>query len=253
VPRDSVVITTKAMINREEERLTSEQVVASLDNSLRLLQTDHVDVFQLHGVSPGLYDHAVERIVPALRREQEKGKFRYLGITEGAVRDTKAEMLARATKDDLWDTVMLAFHMMHQNARGAVLPQTQAKRIGTLLMFAVRSIFAKPERVAGTMRELAAAGQVPQALAEMADPLGFLIHAGGADSLTDAAYRYARHEPGIDVVLFGTGDAHHMESNVASLLKPPLPEADRARLAELFGHLRGVGLEGGAAAKPAKP
>lgn len=249
VPRDSVVITTKAMITREEERIPAAEVVASLENSLRLLQTDHVDVFQLHGVPPAHYDHAVNVIAPALKREQEKGKFRHLGITEGAVRDPHAEMLARATQDDLWDTVMLAFHMMHQNARGAVLPRTQAKRIGTLLMFAVRNIFARPERVGAAMRELAAAGQVPQSLADLDEPLGFLIHVGGADSLTDAAYRYARHEPGIDVVLFGTGNVHHMETNVASLLKPPLPEADRARLAELFGHLRGVGLEG---AKPAK-
>jgi hypothetical protein len=37
-------------------------------------------------------------------------------------------------------------------------------------------------------------------------------------------------------VLFGTGDADHLRSNVASLLKPPLPEADRAKLAALFGH-----------------
>jgi len=35
----------------------------------------------------------------------------------------------------------------------------------------------------------------------------------------------------------------HLRSNVASLLKPPLPEADRAKLAALFGHLTGIGLD----------
>jgi aryl-alcohol dehydrogenase-like predicted oxidoreductase len=84
---------------------------------------------------------------------------------------------------------------------------------------------------------------VPGWLAGTNDPLGFLVHAGGASSITDAAYRFARHEPGADVVLFGTGDQQHLRTNIESLLKPPLPEADRARLAELFGHLRGVGLE----------
>ena len=49
----------------------------------------------------------------------------------------------------------------------------------------------------------------------------------------------------MDVVLFGTGDAGHLKSNVASLLKPPLPEADRQKLAKLFGHLTsGTGLDG---------
>ena len=94
-----------------------------------------------------------------------------------------------------------------------------------------------------TMRELAADGLVPQALADDPDPLGFLVHEGGASSVIDAAYRFVRHEPGVDVVLFGTGDSEHLRSNIASILKPPLPEADRDRLAALFGHLVGVGLD----------
>jgi L-galactose dehydrogenase len=78
----------------------------------------------------------------------------------------------------------------------------------------------------------------------MSDPLGFLIHEGGAANMTEAAYRYVRHEPGVDVVLFGTGDAGHLRTNIASLLKPPLPEADRAKIDALFGHLAvGIGLD----------
>ena len=138
---------------------------------------------------------------------------------------------------------MIAFHMMHQVARERVFPATCANGVGTLMMFVVRSIFARPAYLAETMRALAAAGQVPAALAESDDPLGFLVHAGGASSVTDAAYRYVRHEPGVDVVLFGTGDQDHLRTNIASILAPPLPEADRARLATLFGHLRGVGLD----------
>jgi L-galactose dehydrogenase len=110
-------------------------------------------------------------------------------------------------------------------------------------MFAVRNIFSRPGQLAATMRELAAACEVPQWLAESEDPFGFLIYQGGAKSVIDAAYRFARHEPGVDVVLFGTGDPEHLRTNIASLLAPPLPEADRARLASLFGHLVGVGLD----------
>ena len=105
-------------------------------------------------------------------------------------------------------------------------------------MFAVRSIFADPPRVAREMKALADKGLVEKWLGEIDDPLGFLIHEGGAASMTEAAYRFARHEPGVDVALFGTGDAAHLRANVAALLKPPLPEADRAKLAKLFGHLR---------------
>ncbi len=118
-------------------------------------------------------------------------------------------------------------------------------------MFAVRSIFADPPRVAREMKALAARGLVDPSLAATDDPLGFLVHEGGAASLIEAAYRFARHEPGVDVVLFGTGDAAHLRANVASLLKPPLPAADRARLVELFGHLKeGIGLDSNQPAAP---
>jgi L-galactose dehydrogenase len=138
---------------------------------------------------------------------------------------------------------MVAFHMMHQSARGNLFPLTRQKRIGTLLMFAVRSIFAKPERVVAALREATAGGKIDKSIGDSAEPLGFLIHEAGAGNITEAAYRFARHEPGVDVVLFGTGDAAHLRANVASLLKAPLPQADRAKLATLFGQLTGVGMD----------
>ena len=117
-------------------------------------------------------------------------------------------------------------------------------------MFAVRSIFADPPRVAREMRALADKGLIDKSLVDIDDPLGFLVHEGGAANMTEAAYRYARHEPGVDVVLFGTGDAGHL-TNVAALEKPPLPAADREKLAALFGHLaEGIGLDGHQASAP---
>jgi aryl-alcohol dehydrogenase-like predicted oxidoreductase len=244
IPRDKVVIATKAPIHRGAEWWPAERVVASLDNSLRLMGTDHVDVFNLHGVEAHEYDHAINVIVPALLDQKAKGKLAHIGITENPINDFTNAMLTRALRDDVWDVFMVGFHMLHQGARANVFPATRAKGIGTLLMFAVRSIFTDPPRVARELRALAAKGLVEKWLGETNDPLGFLIHESGAANITEAAYRFARHEPGVDVVLFGTGDAAHLRANVASLLKPPLPEADRAKLAALFGHLVvGVGLD----------
>jgi hypothetical protein len=110
-------------------------------------------------------------------------------------------------------------------------------------MFAVRNIFSKPGLLESTIAELSANGELPKTLAEMTNPLGFLLHAGGAQSLTDAAYRFARHEPGIDVVLFGTGNIDHLKANIESILRPPLPAVDVQKLYALFGRLIGVGLD----------
>lgn len=244
IPRDQVVVATKAFIHRNDEWSTPQRVVASLDNSLRLLGTDYVDVFNLHGVEAYEYDYALNTIAPVLIEQKAKGKIRHIGLTENPIVDFTNETLKRALQDPLWEVFMVGFHMMHQGARTNVFPLTREKGIGTLLMFAVRSIFADPPRVAREMKELAAKGQVEKWLGESNDPLGFLVREGGAASMIEAAYRFARYEPGVDVVLFGTGDAAHLRTNVASLLKPPLPEADREKLAALFGHLIGVGLDG---------
>ena len=245
IPRHSVVVATKAFVRRDDEWWTPERVIATLDNSLRQMGTDYVDVFNLHGVYAFEYRHALEKIAPALIEQKAKGKIRHIGITENPIEDHSNEMLQLALRDSIWEVFMVGFHMMHQGARDNVFSITRQKGIGTLLMFAVRSIFADPPRIARELRDLAAKGLVEKWLGETAEPLGFLIHEDGAANITEAAYRYARHEPGVDVVLFGTGDASHLRTNVASLLKPPLPEADRKKLAALFGHLaNGVGLDG---------
>jgi aryl-alcohol dehydrogenase-like predicted oxidoreductase len=243
VPRDRVVISTKSGIRRGDKLLPVDRVIANLDQSLKRLDTDYIDVFHLHAVQLSEYDQVVDRMVPALLREIEKGKFRHLGITERASRDSAQSMLQRAAHDEFWEVMMLAFHMMAQNARAKVFPHTLENNIGTLLMFVVRNIFSKPEQLRDTMAALARDGQLPDWLGASDDPLGFLVHDAGASSIMDAAYRFARHEPGADVVLFGTGNRDHLQTNIESILRPPLPQADRDKLAELFGSLTGVGLD----------
>jgi L-galactose dehydrogenase len=247
------VICTKAPFSWSSGRADPAGLVASLDNSLRQLDTPYIDVYQLHGIPPANYAHAREQLAPVLPREKEKGKIRFLGITETAPHDLQHETLHQAAQAGVWDVVMVGFSMMHQNARERVFPVTRKHEVGTLLMFAVRNIFSQPGRLAATLRELAADGQVSAALAENDDPLGFLVHEGGASSVIDACYRYVRHEPGIDVVLFGTGSPAHLNTNIESLLKPPLPAADHEKLNALFGHLIGVGLDAPHLSAPRAP
>ncbi|MBI3513067.1 MAG: aldo/keto reductase [Proteobacteria bacterium] len=80
VARDQVVICTKAHMPGGDG--AAKAVVDSLDKSLRELGTDHIDVFQLHGVPPADYDRALTAIVPVLLKEKAKGKLRFLGIQD---------------------------------------------------------------------------------------------------------------------------------------------------------------------------
>jgi aryl-alcohol dehydrogenase-like predicted oxidoreductase len=241
--RGSVVISTKCRLTEDGAPRSGAQAVASLETSLRKLRTDHVDVFLLHGVPPQAYARVREEIAPALLREKDKGKIRHLGLSETSPLDPEHDMLQSALADPAWEVVMFAFHMLNQAARTKVFPLTQARGVGTLLMFVVRNIFSRPGLLAETMNRLAAEGKVPKEFVGRDNPLDFLVHAGGAASVVDAAYRFARHEAGSQVVLFGTGNREHLRSNIDSILRPPLPVADVAKLHACFGALRGVGLD----------
>ena len=240
--RDQIYVATKAQVRKNGKMISVNDVVASLENSLRQLGTDYVDVFQFHAIPPDIYDQTRDVYAPALLREKEKGKIRHLGLTESPPNDPAGVMLKSASWDPLWEVIMLGYHMMHQVARRNAFPGTLKNGIGTVLMFVVRSIFSMPGRLEETMASLAAAGKIPNWLEKDA-PLDFLIHhEGGAKSVIDAAYRYARHERGSDIILFGSGVTDHIRTNIASILSPPLPAPDLKKLEDLFGHLEGVGL-----------
>ncbi|MBT6094246.1 MAG: aldo/keto reductase, partial [Rhodospirillaceae bacterium] len=251
--RDALVISTKSSPLKDGERMSTEEIIANLDQSLRDLKTDYVDVFNLHSLQLKDYDYAMDVLVPALLKEKEKGKFRFLGATEQGPRDLRHEMFLHAFDDDPFDVIMVAYNMMNQGAEQTIFPETLERRIGTLIMFAVRAVFSVAGRLQQDINKLVEDGQLPQWLADTDNPLGFLIHEDGAESIIDAAYRYVRHQPGADVVLFGTGNPEHLETNLASILKPPLPDADVARMRELFAHLTGFGLDFPAWRKADKP
>ena len=233
VTRDSVVIATKSSVIAAVT-LDAGRVVASLDNSLRELGIDCIDVFQLHAVPPSGYDYVRDVIAPVLLKEKERGNSGFLGITETSPNDLEHQMLRRAIPDGIWDVAMVAFHLMNQNTREAVFPATsEASRRHAADVRRARHLRRDAKRVVEAMKELAAAVQrcrsrwptIPIHSASWCIP-------GGATSLTDAAYRYVRHEPGVDVVLFGTGDQAHLRANIESILRPPLPQADRDKLKE---------------------
>ena len=60
---------------------SAKRVSASMDESLQRLQTDYVDLFQVHDVEFGDVRQIVDETIPALRLLQMQGKARYIGVT----------------------------------------------------------------------------------------------------------------------------------------------------------------------------
>jgi len=238
--RHEVFLSTKASPGRAGAPTTAAELTESLEGSLRRLGTDHVDVFHLHGVKPDQYDHCAEILVPEMRRQQAAGKIRFLGITEHFGSDTGHAMLPRALADDHFDVVMVGFNLVNPSARGRVFPLTLARDVGTLIMFAVRRQLSDPAALRDAVADLIARGEIDAGLIDAADPLGFLRGHADVGSVVEAAYRFCRHEPGAGVILTGTGDAAHLEANIAAIQAPPLPQAARSRLAALLGRVDSV-------------
>jgi len=235
VPRQSVMISTKKSMTRDEKLISAADLVQGLEDSLKRLNTDTVDVYHLHGVRPQQYDYAVRELVPAMLKLREQGKIRFLGITEAFNSDAGHAMLTRAVQDDCWDVMMVGFNLLNQSARERVLAETQRKNIGVLDMFAVRSALAQTEKLRQLIGTLVEQGLVDRTAINPDAPLDFLLTV--AESLPDAAYRFCRTEPGIHVVLSGTGSMKHLEENIASVLRPALPSTIRERLIELFARV----------------
>ena len=240
--RDKVVISTKTAIQPWGEPkaapFTGAQVLEQLEKNLARLGTDYIDVYNLHGIVERQLGHVSAEIVPALIRAREQGKIRFLGITEHFMADTSHRMLSAAIPTGVWDVVMVGFNLLNPSARRNVLRLTQAHNVGVQDMFAVRRALSNPEGLKEALEAIEKAGQLDRSRIDAGDPLGFLKD--GTEGIVDAAYRFCRHEPGIDVVLTGTGNVEHLKENVASINRGPLPAKTLAKLEELFGQVDSV-------------
>jgi aryl-alcohol dehydrogenase-like predicted oxidoreductase len=242
MPRDRLVISTKKTLPSPDHADPEGEIVQGLEQSLKLIGTDYIDIYHLHGVEPEDHQFARDRLMPVMRRLKEQGKIRFIGVTEGFVVDPAHSVLQSGLQENLWDVVMVGFSLLNPSARKSVLPLTKEKKVGVLNMFAVRRALSQPERLKALVGELVAAGKIGKKALDRDDPLGFLLEESDAATLPEAAYRFCRHEPGVDVVLTGTGNPKHLKENIAAILQPALPQPVLNKLNDLFGlfdHLTG--------------
>jgi aryl-alcohol dehydrogenase-like predicted oxidoreductase len=237
VARDRFIISTKKALPSTHHSDIEGEVKRGLEQSLKFLGTDYVDVYHLHGVEPKDYDFARERLMPVMRRLRDQGKIRFIGVTEGFVQDPSHRMLQQSLREDLWDVVMVGFNLLNPSARRSVFPMTQAKWVGVLNMFAVRRALSQPGRLKGILTDLTRKRVIPGNAANAQDLIDFLLTESDATTLPEAAYRFCRHECGVHLVLTGTGNPAHLKANVESILKPPLPKSVLQKLEEVFGDL----------------
>jgi len=237
IDRDQVVISTKKSYRRA---ISPALVRQGLEASLKQLDTDYIDIYNLHGVGPSDYARLRDEILPVFFQLRDEGKIRFIGVSEMFNEDKTHHMLRDSLPDDVWDVVMVGFNILNQTARDQVFPRTIEQDVAVQIMFAVRRALSQPDKLVTALKTLIDGGQLDPTEVDLANPLGFVLEESDATSLVDAAYRFCRYEPGVHVVLSGTGNPAHLQANIDSLNRPPLPEGVVYKLRHIFRHASAV-------------
>lgn len=231
--RGQIIISSKKRLRNEN--ITRNELRSGLDDSLRRLGTDYIDVYHLHGLRPEQYDYYANEILPEMQNLQRQGLIRFIGVTEHWNDDLRHTMLGRTLADGFFDVIMVGFNLLNQGAREAI-----NKDIGVLIMFAVRRALSQPGKLKATLQALIESGELEADDIDLEHPLGFLLEDGAAVSIPDAAYRFCLAEAGAHVILSGTGNPAHLAANLRSFEAPPLPSAHVARLKRIFSRVWSV-------------
>src|SRR5689334_15695633 len=84
IPRDRYILATKVGRYGMEQKdfdFSAARVIRSVDESLKRLKVDYVDVIQCHDIEFGSLQQVVEETLPALHKVREQGKARFIGVT----------------------------------------------------------------------------------------------------------------------------------------------------------------------------
>lgn len=132
--REEVVIATKVFFPMNKGAnatgLSRKSIMTEIDNSLRRLGTDYVDLYQIHRWD---YRTPLEETLEALHDVVKMGKARYLGASSmWAWQFTKALHVARANHWTPFVTMQNHYNLLYREEEREMLPLCMAEGIGVL-------------------------------------------------------------------------------------------------------------------------
>ena len=134
-PRDSYVLATKLYFPMDDsggnQGLSRAQVEKQIDDSLRRLRTDHVDLYQCHR-----YDRStpLEETMSALNDVVRAGKARYIGFSEWSPQQIQAALdLSRERGYEKFVSSQPQYSMLHRDPEREVLPLCTANGISQIV------------------------------------------------------------------------------------------------------------------------
>lgn len=126
--RENVIIATKTAAR------TADGAMRELETSLKELDTDYIDLYQLHSVSDQeTYEQVMQRggAYDALVKAKEEGIVRHIGITMHRALSTMKQAIA----SECFETIMLAYSPLDQEYVGSeIIPMAHERGMGIIIM-----------------------------------------------------------------------------------------------------------------------
>ncbi len=232
VRRESVVIATKVNgLMRDEPNgkgLSRKAIFHELDESLRRLQTDFVDLYQIHRWD---YETPIEETLEALHDVVKAGKVRYIGASSmHSWQFAKALYLADWHGWTRFVSMQNHYNLIYREEEREMIPLCRAEGIGLIPWSPLaRGRLARPWQSEQTKRaETDQFGNRMYAKTEEADRkvvdrLAELAKKRGAAQAT-LALAWMLAKPGITAPIVGATKPHHLDDAVAALAVKLTPE-----------------------------
>jgi L-galactose dehydrogenase len=129
VDRGSYYLATKVgRYGDTEFDFSANRVLASVDESLARLGVEYVDIIQAHDIEYSDIKQVIEETIPALRRVQEAGKAKFIGITgyplavfQSVLNHTNVDTVLSYNHYSLNDTTLLGLlPFIRENGAGVI-------------------------------------------------------------------------------------------------------------------------------------
>ncbi|MEV7040600.1 aldo/keto reductase [Amycolatopsis sp. NPDC051061] len=223
--RDDLVLATKAAMPMSDERnhqgSSRRWLVKALDDSLRRLDVDHVDLYQIHRWDPATSD---EETLSALTDLQRAGKIRAFGSsTFPAYRIVQAQWAARENHLSRYVTEQPSYSILQRGIETHVLPVTQEYGLGVLAWSPLASGWLSGAIRAGQEITTSRSKVLPQRF-DLTDPANrarldavekLAKLAGQAQlSLVQLALGFVTAHPGVTSALIGPRTLDHLRSQL---------------------------------------
>lgn len=204
--RKDIILATKCCRYLNEFDFSYKRALTSIDESLKRLQTDYVDIYQVHDIEFGSAEQVLNEAIPAVLKVKESGKARFIGITGLPVR-----YLAHIARQVNIDTLLSWAHynLLEDEINDELVPLSKERGFG--LMNAAPFL----QRIL-TDASLPSWHRSPKA---MIDIQPSLIHAckNYGLALSDVALAYATAHPDIATTITGMCELARVKQNLAAL------------------------------------